>query len=356
MNTDNILSQIHDQPLWLAAPAAVALLLAAAWLLRRKARPKLATRVTTAATLLGLGWSAQGMLDNAIRHYKQDAVVASVLFVVFEAMLAARMLKAHQYRTDLRRRAKHVAAVWVIASVMAVVVALGEGLVQAPARLSIPLLVAYGWYTDLTADDDPDEKLKTSWRLTPRRIGLAIGLLEPGKRDVEEINHDRLRDRMTRLAFRQHHGDPRLNDFLRRNVRLQRLQTLADDDDVAEVRRRLARSRVDLMTTEPVPVPKQAPASERIHVPDVPRRRIPELGKTGVHVREGRAMRGAELKADAVQLVIDSVSPKQPLGMTTAELQAKYEPQLGVRTAEGHAAEARKILRNKINGAAVNAS
>src|SRR5699024_3859414 len=128
-----------------------------------------------------------------------------------------------------------------------VVVALGEGWTQAPARLAIPLLVALGWWTDLIAYDDPDARLETSWRWTPRRIGLALGLLEPGERDAMTIDRDRLRGRMTRLAFRKHHGWAWLNDVLRRGVRLQRLQTLADDADVREVRNRLARARIDLM-------------------------------------------------------------------------------------------------------------
>lgn len=348
MTTDNFLNALSAWWPEVAVGGILALLLAA-WLLRRKGRPHLASRVTAAATLLGLGWSAQGMWDTAVHHYHQDIVVASVLFVIFEAMLVSRMLKAHEYRTDFARRPKHIRAVLVVAGIMALVVALGEGPEQAPARLSIPLLVAYGWYVDLTADDDPKDKPKTSLRWTPRRLALAIGMLEAGESDVETINRDRLRNRMTRLAFKMDVGDKTLNDLLRRDERLRRLLTLADDADVAAVRSRIARSKVDLLTTEPV----RAPRSETLHVPDVPRRRIPEAGKMGVHTRAGRTLRGAELREDIIQTLVASATTERPLGMPTAELRELYTPPLGQRTADDAAAAARKQLRGRVNGSAV---
>jgi hypothetical protein len=324
--------------------AATAVLLVLAWLLRRKGRGKLSSRVTAAATLLGLGWSAQGMWDTAVNHYHQDVVVASILFVVFEAMLAARMLKAHQYRTDRSRRSRHVASVWTIAIIMAVVVALGEGAEQAPARLAIPLLVAYGWYVDLTADDDPTIKPKASLRWTPRRLGLLIGMLEPEARDAQTIDRDRLRARIVRLAFRDHHGASWLNDVLRRPVRLQRLLTVADDADVAEVRSRLARSQVDLMVpAQAAPAPK-APRQDPPKLPQLP------IGKQGIHSRDGRALRGPELQHDAVTLMLASVSPDHPRGMPTRELALRYDPPLKSRTAETFASEARRQIPRPING------
>lgn len=345
MNTSDLPFDVPAWPVLTAIGAGVvAVLLVLAWLLRRKGRSKLAGRVTTAATLLGLGWSAQGMLDNAINHYRQDVVVASVLFVVFEAMLAARMLKAHQYRTDRARRRRHIVAVWTIAVVMALVVALGEGLAQAPARLAIPLLVAYGWYTDLTADDDPEDKPKTSLRWTPRRLGLWIGMLEPEARDAQTIDRDRLRDRITSLAFRKHHGNAWLNDVLRRSVRLQRLLTDAEDADVAAVRARLARSQVDLM-----PGPADRPrATRQAELSAVPR--SVQIGKQGVHSRAGQAMRGQELHADGIAQMLASVSPELPRGMPTAELAALYTPPLKSRNAETIASAARRQIPRPING------
>lgn len=353
MTTDNLLTSALAGDWRVLTSAALVLALTlyvAAWLLRKKGRDKLARRVTAAATLLGLAWSAQGMWDTAVHHYHQDVVVASVLFVIFEATLAARMLKAHQYRTDYVRRPRHVRAVWVVASVMALVVALGEGPEQAPARLAIPLLVAYGWYVDLTADDDPKDRPRTALRWTSRRLALWAGILEPGERDAQTIDRDRLRDRMTRLAFRKEHGAPLLNDVLHRGTRLARLQTLADEKDVTEVRARLARSKVDLMT-EPEPVPEEThpvmppqPKPRKIVYPAKPAE-TPDR-KQGEHTREDRALRGPDLKADAIGVMLASVSPEHPKGMTIAELAALYDPPLRDRTAETFAADARK----RING------
>src|SRR5687767_10766809 len=76
-------------PLWyVAVPAVVLALTVVAVLLRRWSRGRTAARlVTTLATVLGLGWSAQGMWDAAVNHYKVPWQVASILFIVFEAML-----------------------------------------------------------------------------------------------------------------------------------------------------------------------------------------------------------------------------------------------------------------------------
>jgi hypothetical protein len=339
MTTDKLLNTTYD-PRWLAVGmAGVITLTILAFLLRKLARNDLAGLVTGLATLLGLAWSAQGMWDTAVHHYKQDVLVASVLFVVFESMMLARMLKARQYRTDLKRRAKHVRAVWLIAVVMALVVALGEGWAQAPARLAIPLLVAYGWHTDLTAADDPDIKLETSWRWTPRRIGLALGLLEPGARDAVTVDRDNLRDRMTRLAFRIHHAPAWLNDALRRPTRLARLKTIADDTDLTAVRTRLARMSVDLMDP-----PKPERKSELI-VPPARRIELPSDRRVqGEHVTpEGATLRRDDLRQDAILRMRASMTPDRPKGMTAQELAALYSPPLGTRTAEQVAADARKL-------------
>lgn len=347
MTTDKFREALsHVDWRWpVAGLAAVLALILLAALIRRIGKGDAAGKVTALATVLGLGWSAQGMLDTAINRYDQPVLVAAVLFVVFEAWLVGRMLRARQYRQDYGRRGKFVTSVVIGALVMALVVALGEGWAQAPGRLAIPLLVAYGWYTDLTADDDPKAKPKTSWRWTPRRGLLAIGALEPGERDVETIDRDRLRDRLTKLAFRRKHGSAVVNDLFRREVRMSRLKTIADDDDLAAVRTRLARMSVDLFAEA------ESPAKpSRLYVPN---RRIELPGDAkpqGVHTApNGLDLRGAALHSDGVSRMLGSITPERPKGMTIAELSALYSPPLKTRTAETIAAAARK----QINGSPV---
>jgi hypothetical protein len=347
MSTDDKLNaMIRALPGWpylaAAGVAAVLVLVLLAVVLRKLRKGKLASRVTALATILGMAWSAQGMWDVTVNKWHQPTIVASVLFVVFEAMLFARMLKAHEYRTDFARRGKHVQAVWLIACIMAAVVASGEGWTQAPARLAIPLLVAYGWYVDLTAADDPEEKPRTTVRWTLRRALLAVGAIEAGKRDAEQIDRDRLRARMTRLAFKIEHGDAKLSDILNRKTRLARLKTLANDDDITEVRARLARSRTNLETA---PRGQEAVPEPALRVPRKPKPEPePDRRPQGVHERVGRVLRGAELTADAVNVMRASMTPDRPRGMTASDLATLYSPALGIRTAEKFAAEARKSI------------
>ncbi len=358
MTTDNFLSTVRDLAervgegsLIAAGFLMVAILIGLAELARRVGRGDAAKKVTTFATVLGLGWSAQGMADAAINTYNQPWPVAAVLFLVFEAWLVGRMLRAHQYRTDYARRRKFVTAVWLGAVVMAVVVATGEGWSQAPGRLAIPLLVAYGWYTDLTAADDPAEKPVTSWRWTPRRLLLAVGALEPGTRDAVTIDRDRLRDRMTRLAFRIDHGSPKVSGWLHRKTRLAKMKTVADDDDLNEVRARLARMSVNLMAPPPKPISRDVLPSADIERPPPRRSRQAVATDTwpqGVHMRHGKVLRGEELFADGVRLVLDSVSPDLPRGYSNATLAEQYDPPLKERTAEKIGAAARKRLNGSV--------
>lgn len=348
MPTDKILTAAAEVPPWalgVVAAVVLALLVLAAWALRKRGKGKAASWISTAATLLGMAWSAQGMWDTAVNEYEQTEQVAWVLFVVFEAFVAGRMLQAYRYRTDLPRRAKFVRAVWIGACIMAAVVALGEGWSQAPGRLAIPLLVAYGWYTDLTADDDPDaEKQATSFRLTPRRIGLALRLLEPRKQDIQTLDRDRLRDSLTKLAFRIQYAPDWLSTVLRREMRLARLKTLAEDADLAEVRARLARMRVSLIDDEPAAAP--APAVPSRLAGPLPSKAISlDRRVQGVHMRLGRRMRGSELEDDAVRVMRASITADRPNGMTAAELAGVFEPPLGIRKAEDFAAKGRREYR-----------
>jgi hypothetical protein len=222
---------------------------------------------------------------------------------------------------------------------MAVVVALGEGWSQAPARLAIPLSLAYGWFVDLTADDDPEVKPKTSFRWTPRRLALALRMIEPGKRDVETIDRDRLRRRLVNLAFRERHGAAWINELLHRPTRLERLKTLADDADLNEVRARLARTGVDLFSPPPMPLP---PTSSAFVVPSVPIRRLAE-GKQGVHSRAGRVLRGEELEADAVEQMVALLAANPRV--TNEELAQLYTPALRERLSQKFGARARARMR-----------
>jgi hypothetical protein len=71
----------------------------------------------------------------------------------------------------------------------------------------------------------------------------------------------------------------------------------------------------------------------------------------GVHKRGGQTLRGPELKQDAIDLVLRSVTPDRPFGMSNADLANEYTPPLGGRKADDFGAEARRRIRQ--NGHAV---
>jgi hypothetical protein len=343
-------------PVWAAAAAGVAALLVLAIVVRRVRKTgDLAHRLTLLANLVGLGWSAQGMWDTAVHHYHVPRVLAFVLFFLGEVLIVSRMLMAHRYRDDRPRRARFIRAVWLIAAAMGVIVALGEGLAQAPLRLAVPLGVAYAWWLDLTADDDPTERLETSWRWTPRRLGLSLGLLEPGARDAKTIDRANLVKRLTDLTFAQRWGSARVGTLTRRRIRMGRLLLVADDDMIRESVARVARAAVVMEPeTHPTPVPQpNAPVSVPTPEPTpdrepkpAPPENTPRRPQSGsVRVVDGRELVGEDLKRHAIRRMVLSVTQARPNGMTTEELRNSYEPPLGQRTAEGWAADARRAAR-----------
>jgi hypothetical protein len=337
--------------LFLLIPLALVALL----VLRVRAMGRPDRRVTALATVVGLGWSAQGMWDSAVHTYDVVPALAAVLFFMFEAFMVGNMLRAARYRTDRPRRARPVRFVWSLAVIMGVVVALAEGIEQAPLRLAVPLLVAWNWHLDLVADDDPAEHVATSWRWTPRRLGLALGLLEPGARDAVTIDRDRLTARLTALRFRQRYGAPWFGELVVRPRRIARLGLIADDEIVAESDARLARA-ARLFAAPEQPAPKSHPTMPDQPAPPVtvpapkpepkpaPTDGPPPRRPQGVHEIGGQLVRGPALRADAATRLMASVKPNRPRGMSAAELAALYTPPLGQRTAEDIAAEVRRNL------------
>lgn len=339
MNTDTLLTDMLDRlarvdwPLVLLVAVPAALVLSVVFALTSSKPDR---RVTLIATVIGLTWMAQGMWETATKVYLVPPLFAGVLFALFETFMLGNMLRANRFRADPVRRLRPVRFVWSLAVTAGSIVALAEGWHQAPLRFVVPLLVAWNWYLDLTADDDPAQRQPASWRWTPRRFLLAVGALEPEQRDAVTIDRDRLIARMTMLSFRLGRGSAMVSDLLRRDVRLAKLALSADDGVVAEMHARLARAATVLEPPKPT-----RPKSTL----EIPRREIlvPRESTQGVHVREGQVLRGADLKADAVAVMRASILTTPPRGMTIAELAAHYEPPLKQRTAETFAAEARRL-------------
>lgn len=215
-----------------------------------------------AAVVVAIALSAEGMWEAATEELDLGPGAALLLFAFAElAMLrAARRAKAKVEKGD--RPGQYGLLVWIIAA--------GAGLAAASAsanktevliRVGAPLLVAAQWWVDLmeimreTLDaEDEDEakrrraRQRSSFRWTPRRIGIHLGLIEPGEQDLVTVDRDRRINQLTVTAHRLHHGSPRLARW--RRARLRRLALRADDQMVVETQQRVARvHRVEELTS-----------------------------------------------------------------------------------------------------------
>lgn len=103
---------------------------------------------------------------------------------------------------------------------------------------------------------------------------------------------------------------------------------------------------------EPVPAPRKRPTPKPT-ADALPPDPAPDSGRRpqGVHERGGQLLRGDELKRDAIDLVLGSVTPERPFGMSNADLAKEYTPPLASRKTEDFGAEARRRIRQ--NGHAV---
>lgn len=351
MSTDSFLSVARDVLAALAGlpwpelgtwgvPAALILIFL--WSARGKQPDR---RLSRLSTFLGLSWMAQGMWDVAANKFGLPPLLAGAIFLVFEGLLATAMFRAERFRDDLPRRDREIRWVWTLALVAGLVVATAEGWAQAPLRFAIPLLVVANWFRDLTADDPVGARQATSWNWTPHNALLRLGAIKPGEHDAEVVNRAYLRDRMTMLTFQLKHGTTGGRTTSRRKLRLAKLALKADDALLAEVRDRMARA--DAVMGETAPAKATAPPRPRSTPLALP---SDDRQVQGVHSRDGRALRGTDLRADGIALMLASVRPGKPRGMDTKALAESYDPPLKQRTAETIAAEARRQMDAPVNG------
>lgn len=204
------------------------------------------------------GFSAEGMWVVTTQKAQVPPLVALAVFFVAEGLqiTSMRASRRHYIRTTIRGPetedgkpgpiitagdpGKHARSVWLIAIVAGVIVAssaknVPEGLL----RFAIPMGAAMLWWNLLT--DEGTSRSKSRWRWTPGRILEAVGALEPA--DEERNLSEALRERHIRAMVT--YGD-RVRDRAwplgYHKWRLRRLGRVADEEMVAEARRRLERT------------------------------------------------------------------------------------------------------------------
>ncbi|HEY9418089.1 MAG TPA: hypothetical protein VIQ30_25295, partial [Pseudonocardia sp.] len=215
------------------------------------------TRVGFLAVVLATAFAAEGMWEVATGPMGLPPLMAAGLFGMFEVVMVAQGLLAKFKLTqnppgDVRR---HMNFVWLVAAASGIVASTASSSIpEFLLRLCAPAVGAGIWWMGITADKPAGAVQPTSWIWTPRRIGIHLGLIQPGQQDLMQVDRDRRIDAITVTAHRLHHGSPKLTRF--RKSKLRRLALQADDAMVAEAQRRVARvHRIEKLTS-----PDAAPA------------------------------------------------------------------------------------------------
>ena len=212
---------------------------------------RLADVATWVSVAIATAFSAEGMWEVATEALELDTWLALGLFAVAEAAMTSEAIRARRRYKATGNPGSHGVAVWCIAIAAGFVAALNAAnIVEALVRLFIPTLAAALWWLEMTADrgtrKDSDA---VTWRITPRRILVRFGVIEPGDRDVTQVHRDYQLAVLTSATDRLHEGAKSLRPLRRRRVR--RLVLAADDNTVKEVIARLNRAREYEQKTAP---------------------------------------------------------------------------------------------------------
>ncbi|MEQ7125337.1 hypothetical protein ABN034_12530 [Actinopolymorpha sp. B11F2] len=250
-------------PMLVVASGALLIAGAAVLVWRAYRTDRLADVATWFTVAIATAYSAEGMWEVAREGLDLNPWQAAGLFGVAEAAMTSEAIRARRHYKRHGRPGPHGAAVWVIATCAGVIATLNaDSLVEAPVRLLVPLLAAWLWWLELTSEGIRRQVDTITWRLSPRRILVRLGLAEPGERDVVEVDRARRIALLTAVAYRLHHGWKPLRTF--HSARLRRLALGADDAMVDEARTRVDRAHHIATLTAPGTQPSAGNAPDGI--------------------------------------------------------------------------------------------
>lgn len=243
MNVPNLSPLLERTDVVVAGLALAALVLI--WLARRVRRIARSERPDEAlanlAMLIGLGWSSEVIWEITQNQLHFPVGLTLLLFFVLESLLLLAMMRAKRHVRQFGWPGRFGTTAWIVAGSMSTVaVFASHSLAEAALRAAIPLLVTKQWWDGLVGGATKRPESASSWRWTARRLLLALGAIEPGERDVETVNRERVTQQMTRLEFRRRHGSVRQQERAAR--KLARISLTADDDMIAVVRQRVDRA------------------------------------------------------------------------------------------------------------------
>lgn len=301
----NKLTELTDGREVLLAGAAVAALILLVFARRIAKANRPDDALSRVALVLGLGWSSEAAWE-LMAGFPTSVRVA--IFAVGEVILIVSMIRVARSVRETGRAGRAGQAVWIVASGMALVGLLAaDNFGQGVLRSLVPLGLTLMWWQGVVPEGAKRADGPSSWRWTPRRLLLAIGALEPGERDVETVHRERMIQQMTRLEFRRRGASEDRRERL--GAKLARLSLMADDEMIAEVRRRVARA--SWFTVVPLEHRDASPAAGPVAATSqhlmVPTRRIRDAATRPVTSGDAiskEARRGVQLHREGLSLRI----------------------------------------------------
>lgn len=263
-----LLDQVPDLSGWLipigAALAGVAVLVV---LLRNRAHGFHVVGRTITIPMV-LIWEAHGMYKLAVAT-GLTGIAAGVVAGMMAGILATLASQADLHHRQHGTLGWPGRLVWIVAAPMGLVVALSASTPSEVAlRLALPLLAALLWWVRYAPVIHPGESRRRqgAWRWTPRRIGVALGLLDPTDADLTTVHAERQIRRLTSTAHRLHHGTRLLRGL--RAAKLRRLGLDATPEMVAEVHRRVALVHEIERLTDPTQQPVMSTPQADMSAPE----------------------------------------------------------------------------------------
>ncbi len=242
---------LHAAWAWLAAHPATAATAGAAgtvvlWLtarLLRKAGTAAVLRIVTLPAVLL--WEGQGLYRVGLRIHAPRSLALILAAITSLALLTFAAYAEKHYREHHRLGPNGRRMWWVAAAEGVVVAANAASLPELGLRIVLPLLSVLVWQAPYLPAEPGGEQTRTGgWVWTPRRIGIALGLLAATDADLRTVHAER---HIRRLVAHGHgyHDGPRVFRAWHRWW-FSRLMRVTTDEMLAETRRRVGRARTGL--------------------------------------------------------------------------------------------------------------
>lgn len=231
-----------------AGTGLLALILAVIWLAAR--RGSLAKALRAVAIPLVLLYEGQGLFKVTLRvGVPRD--LAYILSGVACAVVLTFAAYAHEHHKRNGTLGPNGRMMWYVAIPMGLIVAANSSSpAEAGLRLVLPLLSVMAFRAAYVPDEPAGVTAKQgSWRLTPRRLGVALGLVDPADTDLVTVHAERAIRLLTRHAAGYHRGVKALRGW--HGWRFERLALMATDEMISEAASRVRRVHEGLAGTAP---------------------------------------------------------------------------------------------------------